>query len=111
MATGKLKKLYEHPLFHGIKTVEEAQDICKAELEQFGKPGARPNHDGTQFEPRNTYIWFLMDNNGELSSVIYRYDIESEIPFERLIHAPCCFYHYRHFYEFLPTGGFGVDSL
>ena len=80
MTTGKLRKLYEHPLFHGIKTEAEALNICKAEIEQFGKPGARTNPDGTHFEPKNTYIQFLLED----SNVIYRYCDSSEVPFERV---------------------------
>ena len=52
-----LKFLYdEHPFFHGIKTKDEAQNIWRAEI-QSGKPEA--------------YIWFLMDTQDELKSVIY----------------------------------------
>ena len=52
-----LKFLYdEHPLFHGIKTKEEARNIWRAEI-QSGKPEA--------------YIWFLLDIQNELKSVIY----------------------------------------
>ena len=52
-----LKFLYdEHPLFHGIKTKDEARNIWRAEI-QSGKPEA--------------YIWFLMDTQDEFKSVIY----------------------------------------
>ena len=79
MTTGKLKKLYEHPMFHGIKTEAEAFDICKAEIEEFGKPGPH-----TRLDPKNTYIWFLLDTEDKLSSVIYRYCESSVVPFERV---------------------------
>ena len=85
MTTGKLRKLYEHPLFHGIKTEAEALNICKAEIEQFGKPGARTNPDGTHFEPKNTYIWFLLEEEEYHSAVVYRYCDSSEVPFERVV--------------------------
>ena len=85
MMNWKLKKLYEHPLFHGIKTEAEANAICIAEIEQFGKPGARTFPDGTQFDPKNSYIWFLLDEGEHYSAVIYRYCESSEVPFERLV--------------------------
>ena len=66
MTTVKLMKLYEHPLFHGIKTEAEAYDICKAEIERFGKLGALTIPDGTYFDPQNTYIWFLLDERRTL---------------------------------------------
>jgi hypothetical protein len=60
-----------------FKTEAEAYDICKAEIEQFGKPGARTN-------PKYTYIWFLLDTGDRYSSVIYRYCESSEFPFEQV---------------------------
>ena len=47
---------YKQPFFHGIKTKDEAQNIWRAEI-QSGKPEA--------------YIWFLLDTQDELKSVIY----------------------------------------
>ena len=84
MMTEKLKKLYEHPLFHGIKKEAEANAICIAEIEQFGKPGARTFPDGTQFDPKNSYIWFLLDEGEHYSPVIFRYCESSDVPFERV---------------------------
>ena len=54
MTTEKLTKLYEHPMFHGMKTEAEAYDICKAEIEQFGKPG-----DGINIRHNSKYITLL----------------------------------------------------
>ena len=88
MMNGKLKKLYEHPLFHGIKTEAEAYDICKAEIQQFGKPGARTNPDGTHFDPKNCYIFFLLDEGEHYSLVIFRYCESAENPFERVPEEP-----------------------
>ena len=88
MMNGKLKKLYEHPLFHGIKTEAEAYDICKAEIQQFGKPGARTNPDGTHFDPKNCYIFFLLDEGEHYSPVIFRYCESAENPFERVPEEP-----------------------
>ena len=52
-----LKSIYDnHPFFHGIKTKDEARNIWRAEI-QSGKPEA--------------YIWFLLDTQDELKSVIY----------------------------------------
>ena len=85
MSIGKLKKHYDHPLFHGIKTVAEAQAICEAEIQNFGKPGAGTNPDGTPFDPKNIYIWFLLLDDGEYySSVIFRYCESNEVPFKRV---------------------------
>ena len=71
MMNEKLKKLYEHPLFHGIKTEAEAYDICKAEIQQFGKPGARTTPDSTHFDPKNCYIFFLLDEGDQ--NIIHRW--------------------------------------
>ena len=84
MSIGKLKKYYDHPLFHGIKTVAEAQAICEAEIQNFGKPGAGTNPDGTPFDPKNIYIWFLLDNGEYYSSVIFKYCESDEVPFKRV---------------------------
>ena len=75
MTTEKLKKLYEHPMFHGIKTEAEAYDICKAEFEQFGKPECPVvcEFGKLHLGVNSRYIWFLLDNDDKLSSVIYRY--------------------------------------
>ena len=40
MSSQKLKDLYANPFFHGIKTEEEAYNLCKANMEQSGKPNA-----------------------------------------------------------------------
>jgi hypothetical protein len=52
-----LKSLYEHPLFHGIKTMDEAKALWKAKIEESGNPEA--------------YIWFLMETEDQFESVIY----------------------------------------
>ena len=58
----------EHKMFHGIKTEAEAYNICKAEMEQSGKP--------------QVSIWFLIDTQDEFSSRIMSYRRYSEVPFE-----------------------------
>ena len=50
-----LQALYEHPLFHGIKTKDEAEALWKAW--RVGNAEA--------------YIWFLMERNGQFKSVVY----------------------------------------
>ena len=50
-----LKLLYDNPFFHGIKTKDEARNIWRAEI-QSGKPEA--------------CIWFLLETQDELKSVI-----------------------------------------
>ena len=62
----KLKELYEHPFFHGIKTEAEAYNLCKDSMEQSGKPHAA--------------IFFLFETQDRLSSEIYLYEKNSEVP-------------------------------
>ena len=58
----KLKELYEHPLFHGIKTEEEAYNLCKAYMEQPFKSFVN--------------IFFLLETQEKLSLEIYFYEKE-----------------------------------
>ena len=63
----KLKELYEHPLFHGIKTETEAYNLCKSSMEQSGKPHA--------------VIFFLFETQDRLyEDGIYCYEKNSEVP-------------------------------
>ena len=68
----KLKELYEHPLFHGIKTEAEAYNLCKDSMEQSGKPHAA--------------IFFLFETQDRLSPEIYLNEKNSEVP-ERNIYG------------------------
>ena len=68
----KLKELYEHPFFHGIKTEAEAYNLCKDSMEQSGKPDAA--------------IFFLFETQDRLSPKIYLYEKNSEVP-ERNIYG------------------------
>ena len=52
-----LKSLYEHPFFHGILTISEAEALWKASVEESGNPEA--------------YIWFLTEIDDHFESVIY----------------------------------------
>ena len=57
MSPKSLCSLYEHPLFHGIKTKDEAEALWKAKIEESGNPEA--------------HIWFLMERDNQFESVIY----------------------------------------
>ena len=65
MSSQKLKDLYANPFFHGIKTEEEAHDLCKAHMEQSGSP--------------NAVIFFLLEAQGRLSLQNYYYEKNSEV--------------------------------
>lgn len=62
----KLKELYEHPLFHGIKTEAEAYNLCRDSMERSGKPHAAN--------------FFLFETQDRLSPEIYLYEKNSEVP-------------------------------
>ena len=66
MSSQDLKELYENPFFHGFKTEEEAYNLCKANLEQSGKP--------------NAGIFFLLETQDRVSLKIYCYEKNSEVP-------------------------------
>ena len=66
MSSRKLQEIYEHPLFHGIKTEAEAYNLCKDSMERSGKPHAA--------------IFFLFETQDRLSPEIYLYEKNSEVP-------------------------------
>ena len=66
MSSQELKRLYKNPLFHGIKTEEEAYNLCKANMEQSGKLHAT--------------IFFLLETQDRFSLQNYCYEKNSEVP-------------------------------
>ena len=61
-----IKEVYDNKIFHGKKTIAEAYELCKEELEKTGK--------------ERVFLWFLEEKDGKLRESIFGYRRDSEVP-------------------------------